>query len=167
MLSYILLLLNIKYPVIRFESRVYNLVFTVFLFLIPIVIFIRAFYIKNIIFKLAGIVTTAIVAFFSVVLSLFLIMNIGFILEDGYDNGFECINEVSRDNYAVRAYRINGGATTAYSVLVRQEKPLFLGLMIVRDIDFKYRQYEVDLCLDGSVLVMEHGEYNLKESVYY
>ena len=167
MISYILLVLNIKYPVIRFETRMYNLVFTVLLFLIPIVIFIRAFYIKNIIFKFAGIFITAISAFFSAILALFLIMNIGFILDDGYDYSFECINEILNDDYAIKAYRVNGGATTAYSVLVRQEKPLFLGLLIVRDIDFKYRQYEVDLHLDDSVLVIEECEYNLKENVYY
>jgi hypothetical protein len=164
---YILLILNIKYPVIRFEVRMYNLLFTVAFLLTPILIFIRAFYVKNIIAKIFSIIITAIIAFFSTILALFLVMNIQFIKEDEYDYSFECINRIQNEEYVINTYRINGGATTSYSVAVRQEKSLILGMLLVREIYYKYRQYDVELYLDGSVLIIDNCKYNLKENIYY
>lgn len=164
---YILLLINIKYPVIRFEVRLNDLLFTVALLLTPILVFIRAFYVKNIIAKLFSIIITAIVAFFSTILAIFLIVNIGLIQEEGHDYSFECINQIQKDKYVINSYRINGGATTSYSVVVRQEKSLISGVLLVKELYYKYHQYDVDLHLDGSVLIIDDYEYNLKDNVYY
>ena len=54
------------------------------------------------------------------------------------DNGFERIHQIQND---ISVYRTNGGATTAYGIVVRQERLLLPGLLMVKVL---FKQYELD-----------------------
>gem|GEM_PF-4395911 len=50
----------------------------------------------------------------------------------------ECINELKCNNQSIKVYRTNGGATTDFGILVREEKQILPRLLYVRTIFDKY-----------------------------
>lgn len=67
--------------------------------------------------------------------------NLGRTLRSGHDGSFEPIAELATPGGRLRAYRTNGGATTDFGVVIREEKGVFPGLYRVRRIDSRYHTY--------------------------
>jgi hypothetical protein len=65
------------------------------------------------------------------------------------DTSFQRLRDLPVGRYHAVLYRTNGGATTAYGIIVRQELPLFLGLRLVRNIYHTYRISDVELKVLG------------------
>jgi hypothetical protein len=76
--------------------------------------------------------------------SVFLALPAGFIsllvlpdllsLNRGVDESFKKIDELETEGDFYRLYRTNGGATTTYGLVVRQEHPLYFGLKLKRNV---------------------------------
>jgi hypothetical protein len=82
--------------------------------------------------------------FFSLLLlpySLLWFVAIGF----GASFSFDPLSQMEWQGSRIRAYQINGGATTDYGVDVRQERSLLPGILLVRRVDFLYPCASVDL----------------------
>jgi hypothetical protein len=58
--------------------------------------------------------------------------------KNGRDRGFEQFAETSWRGSAIRLYRTDGGATTDFGVVIRQERSLLPSMELVRDIDVFY-----------------------------
>lgn len=84
----------------------------------------------------------------------------------GYDPSFEWDKEIVVDEYTIDTYRINGGAMTSYSVLVRQEKPIGLGLKLVKDVYQKDGVGDIDIEWDNHVMELDGKKIQLKVSIY-
>jgi hypothetical protein len=91
--------------------------------------------------------------------------------------GVPRIAEVPGADSSVRMYRINGGATTAYGIVIRQERSVLPGLLLVRNVDTFYPCYSVDLARtrdgfqvlppsDESCVAREQA-YRLQRFVYF
>jgi len=59
----------------------------------------------------------------------------------GFDPAFEPIARYALDSRGLTVYRTNCGAPCSYGIVVREERPLVPGLLLVRDV---YRQYPAD-----------------------
>ena len=121
--------------------------------------------------------TTAIAALAALPLLLCsLVILIGAILFDTTP-AFERIAEMHWAGSSVRIYRTNGGATTAYGIVIRQERTVLPGVLLVRNIDSFYPCYSIDLAgtPDGFQVLPPHDGYcvarqqvyRLKRFVYF
>lgn len=55
------------------------------------------------------------------------------------DGGYRIVSQAQFDHSNVVGYETNGGATTDYGFVVRQERPLGLGIILVRELYSRYR----------------------------
>ncbi len=166
-LVYIGTLINFYYPMIRFSYAYNNLVFTVIVLLIPMVLFLQSFRLKNLVMKIVSVLSLGGVSLASLILILVVALKISMLSTDGYDPSFENLRALQVDEYKVTAYRINGGATTAYSMVVRQEKNLGLGLMMVKELYSQYRKGDVELDWKDHVLFIDGEAYPLMKNIYF
>lgn len=163
---YILSVANIIYPVIRFENRMFSLFYTGVIMLIPIYLALRSFGIKNRVLKIISLLSTGMLSLFSLLVLAILFFMVGNQDNMGYDPSFECWKEIVVDEYTIDTYRINGGAMTSYSVLVRQEKPIGLGLKLVKDVYQKDGVGDIDIEWDNHVMELDGKKIQLKVSIY-
>ncbi len=99
--------------------------------------------------------------------------------ENGRDLGFLQLAEAPWNGTAVRLYRTNGGATTAFGVEMRQERDLIPGIRLVRSVDSWYRCYELAVTPNSHGIELrdptqacetfgtENRTYPLKKFVYF
>lgn len=97
----------------------------------------------------------------------------------GSSIGFDRFAETQWRGSAVRLYRINGGATTDFGVVIRQERILVPGVMLVRTLDSFYPCESLDPIPSdyGIAVTDDHSnckafpgqrrEYRLKHFVYF
>lgn len=163
---YTLSVANIIYPVIRFENRMFSLFYAGVIMLIPIYLAIRSFGIKNRVLKAASVLSTCLLSSFSILVLAILFFMIGNQDDMGYDPSFEWDKEIVVDEYTIDTYRINGGAMTSYSVLVRQEKPIGLGLKLVKNIYQKDGVGDFDIEWNNHVVELDGKKIQLKVSIY-
>jgi len=96
-----------------------------------------------------------------------------------FDHSFERIAETHWKGSDIRFYRKNGGATTDFGVVIRQEKTVFPGVLLVREVDDLYPCYSLDATsTDRGIAVTDRSsycqafreqsrEYRLKPFVYF
>jgi hypothetical protein len=65
------------------------------------------------------------------------------ILRSGVDPSFERIRSVAGSRSQLVAYRTDGGATTSFGVVLREERTLLPGLRRIRRVDFVYPASDV------------------------
>lgn len=92
---------------------------------------------------------------------------------------FERLSETPWQGSKICLYRTNGGAFTDYGVVIRQEKRLFPGLMMVRQLDDFYPCSLLDVMATERGVTLKNGEamcpglarsvreYRLKPYVYF
>jgi hypothetical protein len=103
----------------------------------------------------------------------------GFVYENGRDLSFDRFAETQWKGSDVRFYRTNGGATTDFGVVIRQERTLFPGMLLVRRVDDFYPCYSLDAhSTDCGITITDKRadcrsfpdrlrEYRLKPFVYF
>jgi hypothetical protein len=129
---------NWRAPVLRLASPSANIAAFIVVLLTPAAALVVAFrrpwmrWISVLLLPIA-----AIAAF----LALFAILDYRDVLNRGQDFSFELVRELPQDGYVLRVYRTNGGATTAFGVVVRQERSVLPGIRLVRDV---YRRHHAD-----------------------
>ena len=126
---------NWLFPVIRTSSAFLNHAFMLLIFLLPSVLSVLSFFVtKRIIFRFLlafALIPLALSSFLIGAISLFPLIDI---MTKGYDPSFEHLRSTQLDSSRISIYRTNGGATTSFGIIVRQEKYLFPGLLLVRNI---------------------------------
>jgi hypothetical protein len=135
--------------------------------LVPMYLLIQSIRIKRLYLKLMAILITVLASLISFLVILIIGMNIGLIRENGYDPSFEWVREIVVEDYTIDTYRINGGAMTSYSVIVRQEKRLGLGLKLVKNIYIQDNAGDVEIEWDNHVVTIGKTKIKLNENVYY
>jgi len=103
----------------------------------------------------------------------------GFADKDGRDLSFDRFAETHWKGSEVRLYRTDGGAAEAFGVVIRQERSLFPGVLLVRQLDDLYPCYALDaVSTDVGITVSDSGsecenfqeqrrEYRLKPFLYF
>lgn len=159
-------ILNFLFPLIRFQNQLSNLIFIVIIFLIPFLLTMYGFLLKNILVKIISIIVGSLISIIALIFILITLINIESTIEAGYNPAFEKIEIYETEKYEVNTYRTNGGATTSYGIVIRQEKKIVPGIILVRDIYKEYPRYDIEYEVDNNILIIESKEYLLKESVY-
>jgi hypothetical protein len=166
--------LNFLVPVLRFTSPVANLAAGCVLLILPAVlapILILRLGIRPLLKALA---VVGVAPF--VLLALFLALLTGSCLQHaratGVDPSFDPLVVQPIDGSQVTAYRTNGGAMGDISILVRQEKRILPGLLLVRNVFGQYHAREatlqsagpraVEVRANGTVTVLQ-----LRRFVYF
>jgi hypothetical protein len=72
----------------------------------------------------------------------------------GKDLSFECINEINHHNSKIKVYRTNGGATTSFGIVVREEKEILPGIFYANKLFNKYRMDTLGLQVEGNNLLL-------------
>ena len=166
---------NYFLPVFRFESRLLDLLFYIFAFLIPLFVFVISFWIKNNWLKAIFALGSLCAGLFSVLMAALFAFTFISAITDGHDSSYEMIARVDMAGSYVTAYRTNGGATTACGITIMQEKRFLPGIFIVKCLYDKYRmdlvefkglgKYVVDASIYG--YTEERTHFHLKEFVYF
>lgn len=91
--------------------------------------------------------------------------------DNAQDKAFE---EVAQVGEQVAVYRTNGGATTAYGIVVRHERQVLPGVLLVKNIFVQYRLAHVSCQLTGPRLTVRRApagpvlaDVALKRFVYF
>jgi hypothetical protein len=129
---------NFLTPVIRLSSPLANYVTFLGILLIPWMVVALAFLVRPV-WAAAAIGTLGVAAgLASGILALFVALSTYLVWTNGRDEGFLPVSEVHTDAGVVRAYETNGGATTDYGLIVRQERAIFPGVLLVKNVYSEY-----------------------------
>lgn len=175
----VLFIWQLRHPVLRFASPVVNDVLGFVIGLgLPWLAAIAIFRIGRLWSK-----TVAILAVLPLLLYSFIFLLgsavTGFAYKDGHDLSFDRFSETDWRGSIVRLYRTNGGATTDFGVVIRQERTLMPGLLLVRRVDGFYPCYSVDATsTELGITITDHNsecgglvgqsrDYRLKPFIYF
>jgi hypothetical protein len=92
---------------------------------------------------------------------LFIYLDIQTILKNGYDPSFEKVEEQELNGRKYRLYRINGGATTSYGLVLRAESEPKFGMVFIRTLTWK------DPAHDAKLEQLPDGRARLTIAPYY
>jgi hypothetical protein len=102
-----------------------------------------------------------------------------FAFKNGHDLSFDGFAQTHWKGSDVRFYRTDGGATTDFGIVIRQERALFPGVELVRNLDMLYPCYSLNArpADEGIIITDEHSEcrafaesrreYRLKPFIYF
>jgi hypothetical protein len=103
----------------------------------------------------------------------------GFAYKKGRDLSFDRFAETHWKGSEVRFYRTDGGATTDFGVVIRQERSLIPGVVLVRRLDDFYPCYSLDAASTDRGIAIKDGrsecrgfqeqrrDYQLKPFLYF
>lgn len=80
--------------------------------------------------------------------------------DSGVDGSFEKIGELAADDTHYRLYRTNGGATTAFGLVLRKENELLAG---VKSVEVLFSQYRA---VDGTLSLVSEDTIELRIQPY-
>ena len=160
LLIYILGLMNFFFPVIRLQYQVANQIFGLLLLFIPWVLVVNGFFFRRMLVKIINVVILIIPCLIALPYA-FLIT---FMSSQG---AFMPIHHLNLESFSVMAYRTNGGATTDFGVVVRQEKEIVPGVLLVKQFYSKNHQADILIKrLNDSVIEIDGKRIVLKRNVY-
>lgn len=166
---FILSIINAIYPFIRFSSRLANYIFMIITLCIPTVLVFLGFTIKNLYKKILFIILYGIMVLVSGMFLIFTLILIA-VSEDVRNVdaiGFSIIEYVQVGESRVIVYRTDGGATTSLGIIVRHEKEILPGILLVRNLYREYPRYEIEFEIKNGILLIDDIEYKLKRNIYY
>ena len=142
---------------IEFQNYKVNLLITMMIFIIfPILIFIKAYHSK---YKLILQITATLIAIPSIFIFLFSLMD--FISTKENKNPFLTKLEELKKEKTSKLYLSNGGATTAYGIILQKEIELPLGVKVSSNIFTKYR------AKDANISFLDKNTIRIKIAPYY
>jgi hypothetical protein len=142
-LLYIFTVINFFIPIIRFDYALLNYLAVIFAMLIPLILIFNGLRFQETWLKLGGMFLFIPLALGSLLFAAIVGFGTIFIIQDGHDASFERIKSIQLQSSNLVVYRTNGGATTDYGLVIRQQKQILPGLSFVRDLHNQYRCYDV------------------------
>lgn len=164
-LFYTVMMLNVFYPMVRFESHLMNLIFIEFVLAMPFLFMYLSVSIKKKILRWVGLIFFGLMGFISFLFIGFIGLTI--LLYDEDHSDFKRIHSVQLKDYEVNVYQTNGGATTSFGVRIIQEKKLFLGIKLVKELYAEYRRENVDIEIENGYLYFDDKKIKLRDYVYF
>jgi ABC-type sulfate transport system permease component len=139
------------WPVLRFTNPTANAVVLALAFLMPVAASVLGFFLFRAT-KSPGRFAVAVALTLANALPLVVV---GFHLlsltaANGIDSGFELINAVPIDGGRIAVYRTDGGALTSFGIVVRQERLVVPGVLVVRKLCGGYPAKEAQVTVEPS-----------------
>jgi len=164
---YCLALLNVFFPMIRFESRILNLKFINGIMCIPFVLFALSTAIHKWYVKLSGALLFGVLSLLSVIIIVFNIYAVTHMSVGEYDPSFKVISSYSYGQSQVKVYKIEGGAITSFGISVRHEKEVVAGIFIVNQLFNNNSNETVVVEFERDHIVVNGFPVQLKENVIF
>ena len=118
--------------------------------------------------KVSLIVILAISCLIGILLNSLVVINIFSTCKLGLNPAFERIHRIDFNNYQVSIYRTNGGAMTSFGVIIRQEKIILPGILLVKNLFRKYPASDAQYKKVGNqILFIDGNKYSFKDNVYF
>lgn len=160
---------------LRFNNKLANDLFVLLIFVLFTILLIQGMIkLNSIKSKFTSIAITIVLTPLWLLFSLLILMFTILKLEDIFhekDDGFERIHQIQNDIYV---YRIDGGATTAHGIVVRQERVLLPGILLVKELfkqypldDLAYKKHQNQLVLINPYSHAVLGKVDLKPYLYF
>lgn len=149
LVAYLAVLLNLGFPLLRFSWSLANIAFFGAAQFLPFLA------IESAVQHLAGwrravlVTLSAPLALLSIGLAAGSCTCVACVATDGADYSFEKRESVGTSHGRVVAYRTNGGATTSFGIVIRQECNLLPGLLVVRRLGGEYPASEAQFEWSG------------------
>ncbi|WP_434632473.1 hypothetical protein PQ689_11850 [Thermoanaerobacterium thermosaccharolyticum] len=164
---YILWILNLDYfyPFIRFKSLKLNDIFSLCIQIIPLMLLINGFRFKHISAKIVNSVVSILLIVISTTIAAIILFAT---ITLNVNEAFMPIHNIRFESSSVIVYRSNYGATTDYGIVVRQEKEIIKGILLVKNLLRQDHIYDVSIkkLSDNAVELMGKKIY-LKRNVYF
>ena len=77
--------------------------------------------------------------------TLFASIELSGVIADGLDTGFEPVAELQGTGVRYRLYLTDGGATTSYGLVLRRERPILPGVILVTVLHSDYRAHDATM----------------------
>lgn len=167
LLIYILSLLNVFFPLLRFASRTYNLLYANLFMCIPFILFAIGGISKHWYSVVLSTFIYGTLALLSVIIIVFNSYAISHMSAGEFDPSYKILSSYNYGGTQVNIYQITGGAISSFGIDVRQEKKLFNGLLIVRNLFTTYNKEVIIVEFNKDHLVIENRFYQLKENIYF
>ena len=145
---FVLAMANIFLPVLRFSNQRANQATAILVFGIPLILTLLSFLIPNKWAKLVIVLGLLPVVGLCFVFQFFLLTDLQIDGTPQY-RSFDPISSVAANGTQIVAYRTDGGATTDFGIVVRQQRRLVPGLLVVRDLYREYHAHDAHLELAG------------------
>lgn len=130
---FVIALANISFPGLRFSSWFANDVAFILILTIPLIIFFLSFSLQNKQMKIAIICCSLPVAGICLISQFFLFLHVS-ISKNGEDATFSPVAKIFVNGSNVVTYESDLGATTKAYIVVRQEREIVSGLLLVREL---------------------------------
>jgi len=146
-------LANALVPVLRFEGQTANWLTACVLFLLPILlpVFVLRFQMRSL-FKVFAMVGLTPIVLLTLVVSA-MTGSCAHTQSEGVDHSFAKLAQVPVEGSQATAYLSNSGALSDFLVVVRQEKTLLPGLLLVRNVYARSGEREATLTAVGPLAV--------------
>ena len=141
LVSFLLIILNYYYPIFRFTNLLANYFGGLIFCLSPMFLFYNSAYLSHNFLELLSAIIFIPLSLLFLVILLFVIIDISNKIMKGKDYSFENIHKIMTGDFDIKIYRSNGGATTAFGIIVRQEREILPGLLLVKEL---YPKYDCD-----------------------
>ena len=164
---YMLSLFNVFFPIIRFSSRTYNLMYGNLFMCIPFVLFTIGTTSKPWYSLVFGLLVYGTLAFTSVIVIVFNSYAISHMSYDEVDPSYKILNSHIYGATQVTTYQITGGAIKSYGIDVRQEKVFFKRFLLVKNLFTTSRNENIIIEFKEDHLVIEEKIYPIKENIYF
>lgn len=164
---YILWILNLDYfyPFIRFKSLKLNDIFSLCIQIIPLILLINGFRFKHISAKIINSIFSLTLSLISIAIAIIILFSISTL---NINEAFMPIHNIMLDSSSVVVYRTNFGATTDYGIVVRQEKEIVKGILLVKNLLRQDYIYDVSIKkLSDNVVELMGKKIYLKRNVYF
>ena len=129
---------NWRVPVVRMTSPLADAIVFIVILLVPLLMIALAFTFKRVWVTTLLMIGLGPIGAGSGLLALLTLLHAAMIVSDGVDASFERIKQETHGKTILSTYRTNGGAMTSYGIVVRQERVLLPGLLLVRNLAKKY-----------------------------
>ncbi len=168
LIGFLVFLINWAFPVIRFNNPIINYIIDIPFLLIPIILMINGFFFKDYKMRVLNGLILLFPSLLMLIFILFSLLDICNIQKDNIDPSFKCIQTVPLTNSQIKIYRTDGGATTSWGIVVRQEIEIFFGLNVVKNVYTEYPKYDIKVRPVGhNKIELDNELYELKEYVYF
>jgi hypothetical protein len=129
-----LILWNVGHPVLRLSSSLANHVVLAAALLVPWPLAVASWWLRPWPARVIGLIGGAALGLAFLLPAGITLLDMAAVLRQGHSEAFLLTSEVQLLGTRVRAYQTNGGATTDYGLVVRQERALVPGLLLVRNL---------------------------------
>lgn len=142
--------------IIVFENPLIKHFIFIIAYISLLILFYYSFLLPKLYLKIISGLLIGLFSLFGFFFLLFTLLDIHSISEwKGKDLSFECINEINLHDSKIRVYRTNGGATTAFGIVVREEKEILPGVFYTNKLFYKYRMDTIGLqIVEGNTLLL-------------